>query len=297
MLVIRDWPPITNPELLERQALDDERFRALMRDFAGAAGRRPYGAGALEHALAYPWQRPERSYLLRDGAVQLLHELAPEERAPTIDAFATGRHPIVAIGSNAAPRWLAAKCAHFPEERDRTALVLTGRLHDMDVGPAATIAAYGAMPATLIASPGTCARAAILWLTDAQVEQLTWSEISYRLGRLDSADFTADEVDVEIHSLFAYVNRFGTFCPDGEPVALDAVPATGRIAPARTQRQLLDAAGATLGLAGAEAVVRAAYDDLAGLLDRAATTVWRAAERLDGGHWTPYPAEQRLAGG
>jgi hypothetical protein len=238
--------------------------------------------------------------VLRDGAVELLHDLEPAAREGTIARFAQRRHPIVAIGSNAAPHWLRAKFAHFPDASDRAVLVLAGELHDMDVGPAATVSAYGAMPATLFASPGTSTRAAVLWLTAAQVTQLTWSELSYRLGRLETADFTIDDNHLEVEALFAYINRFGTFCVDGAPVALAAVPATGRIAPALTQRELLNIAARTLDLDGdgdgAEEVVRAVFEDMNGVADRAAATIWQAGELLGAGHWTPYPAAGPSAG-
>ena len=94
------------------------------------------------------------------------------------------RLPVLAIGSNAAPEVLERKFAHFPEEEDRAVLALTGRLHDFDVGFAAQPALYGSMPATLFPSPGTAVAATVLWVTPAQLTQLVWSEISYRLGRL-----------------------------------------------------------------------------------------------------------------
>ena len=50
--------------------------------------------------------------------------------------------------------------------------MLTGWLEDFDVGPAASLAPTGYMPATLFASPGTRVRAGIVWATAAQVTQL-----------------------------------------------------------------------------------------------------------------------------
>lgn len=290
---MRDWPPITDPELLERQALDDEAFRAFLMTFTAAVGPRRYEPAHVERALAYPWARPARSYVARDGAAQLLDDLPPAERTRTVAAFAERRHPIVAIGSNAAPDWLHAKLAHFPDPDDRTVLVLAGDLHGVDVAPAATVTAYGAMPATLVDSPGTTIRAATLWLTDAQVTQLTWSELSYRLGRLDRAEFEMDEADVEVHSLFAYINRLGAFTVDGAAPALAAIPAAGRTRRAMTQRELLDLVAPQVlsdPAATAEDLVRIAYEDLGALARRAAATIWDQGEPFDPAHWTPYPA-------
>jgi len=221
---MRDWPPITEPELLERMAFDDEQFRAFIMSFAAALGPREFTPELFQHGLAYPWQRPRSSFVLRDGEVQLLDDLDAEARAATVARFVADRHPIVAIGANAAPERLALKFAHFEDVADRTALVLAGDLHGLDVGPVATATAYGAMPATLFASPGTAVRAAVVWVTVAQATQLTWSELSYRLARLESAHFVADREDADVDGLFAYVSRLGSFCVDGKPVALAAVP-------------------------------------------------------------------------
>jgi hypothetical protein len=150
------------------------------------------------------------------------------------------------------------------------------------------------MPAALVASPGTAVRAAVLWLTPAQVTALTWTEIGYRLGRLDRARFVMDEADVEVGDLFAYVARLGALRLDGEPVALAAIPATGRTAPARTQEALLDAVAAlTLGhRARAEDLVRLVFEDFAAALDAVGPLTWPAALRLPASDWTPYPARR-----
>jgi len=293
---VRPWPPITEAQLLTRLALDDEGFRGFVRNLAGALGRRDYEPALLARALRYPWERPARSYVLRDTDVHLLDDLRSAERRATISAYAAGRHPIVAFGSNASPRALTAKFAHFPDVEDRTVLVLAGDMHGLDVGASASPTVYGAMPATLFDSPGTAVRAAVLWVTAAQVTQLTWSEISYQLGHLDGARFTADEVDVEVDCLFAYVSRFGAFCVGGAPVALEAIAATGRTAPALTQTELLDvAARLVIGPgAGAEDLVRAVFDDMTAVVDRAAQILWPSGQPLPADRWTPYPASDGL---
>ncbi len=289
---MRGWPPITEPELLERLALDHDEFIAFVRRLAAALGRRTYEPTLLERALAYPWQRPGRSYVLCDGAVGLLAELDPSERRRTVAEFEGRRHPLIAFGSNGAPETLAAKFAHFPAPADRTALVLAGDLHGFDVGASASPTVYGAMPAALFPSPGTAVRAAVLWLTPNQVTQLTWSEVSYRLGRLVDGRFAVDEADAEIDGLFAYVSRFGALSVDDAPIALAAIPATGRTAPAMTQEEVLDlAAGLVFGPgARAEHLARAVFENLAGVIARAPAALWPAGRALPPERWTPYPA-------
>src|SRR3954447_2109885 len=104
---VRDWPPITEPELLERLSLDDDTFRAFVPQFLSSFGQRELTPKLLSRALRYPWERPARSYLLRGDEVQLLEDLEPRARDTVIAEFARDRHPILAFGSNAAPARLA----------------------------------------------------------------------------------------------------------------------------------------------------------------------------------------------
>jgi hypothetical protein len=201
----------------------------------------------------------------------------------------SGRLPLLAIGSNAAPEVLARKFAHFETSAERTVLALTGRLHEFDVGAAAQPTLYGSMPATLFPSPGTAVATTLLWVTPAQFTQLTWSELSYRLGRLRTR-FTAAEGGGEFEQVLVFVSRFGSLCVDDRPVALAAVEATGRTAPALTQQQLLDAVAVrTLGPgADAQALVRALCEDLGSLLPKLVAGVHAEAQRFESERWTPF---------
>ena len=291
------WPPpIAEPELVERLALDDEGFRAWMLAFIAAVPRRVLDATAYAWACGYPWARPAGSYVLAaDGAVELLAELEEPERERIIERFsADGRNPasrvpLLAIGSNAAPEALRRKFAHFPDPADRTALVVTGRLHEFDVGFAAQPTLYGALPATIFPSPGTAVATALLWLTPAQFTQLTWSELSYQLGRLRTR-FAVDDADEQFDEVLVFVSRWGAFRLDGAPPALAAVPADGRTALPLTQEQALDRAAAlVLGDgASAETLVRAVFEDFAALTARVAPTLHRTAQPFASERWTPF---------
>lgn len=289
-----EWPPIEEPELLARLALDEAGFRELLGELARAIPAREFAAEAMAFAVGYPWARPPGSYELREGEVALLAELAEEEREALIERYrhsAAGRVPLLAIGSNAAPEALERKFAHFEAAEDRAVLALTGWLRDFDVGASAGVTIYGSMPATIFPSPGTEVAATILWVTGPQFTQLTWSELSYWLGRLHTP-FAVAEAEVGFDDVLVFVSRLGTFCPDGEPVALAAVPARHRTAAALTQEQLLDAA-AELALgpgAGAEDVVRATCEDMGGFAARLAETVWTRSRPFESPRWTPYPA-------
>ena len=285
---MREWPPITHPELLERLAMADEQFIAYFHEIWNTVGAREVPPTAVERALGYPWERPGASYVLRGDDVELLDGADPgavHRRSPST----------AGLWRQCRAHLVEAKFAHFPDEEDRTVLVLAGELHDFDVGPAASLAPFGYMPATLFASPGTAVRASIVWVTGAQATQLTWSEIPYRLVRLDDAHFHADEADVDIDQIFAYsiasarsastARRSRWRDPGGQPHRrrVDAA-------------ELLDiAAGLVLGAdARAEDLVRAVFEDMAGVTTRASQTIWPRTQHLQSS-WTPFPARGEVA--
>ena len=288
---VSGWPPIAEQELIDRLAMDDRQFEEYARALLAAVPPRPYEVAAFERAVGYPWTRPDGSYLLTGAEVGLLEDLTAEGRERVIAQFASessGRVPVLAIGSNGAPEQLERKFAHFPEEGDRAVLALTGRLHDFDVGVAPQPTMYGSMPATLFPSPGTEVCATVLWVTPTQFTQLTWSEFSYRLGRLRTR-FEVDEGETHFDEVLVFVSRFGAFCVEERPVALAAIPASGRSAVALTQEQLLDAAAAlAVGPeAGAEKLVRAIFEDLSRIGPRFAT-LHEESVPFESERWIPF---------
>jgi hypothetical protein len=302
---------ITDAQLLERLLLPDEAFVDYFLEFVSHFPAREWTRRSFEHGMRYPWTRPERSYLLRDGETQLLHDLDEAERAAIVEQHlepAGERVALLAIGANVAPKNLALKLAHHTEVEDREVLVLAGELHDLDVVACAAVAVYGAMPATLAVSPGTTVRAAVMLVNATQLTTLTWGEITYRVGRLQGARFTVEDVvqGVEVDSPLAFVSRWGEFAPDGAAAPLAAIAATGRRAPAWTQQELLDrAAGLVLGPdgGGAEALVRIGYRDLRAMAARVIPALRPYARRVELPGWTPIapdgtlePAEQRSTG-
>src|SRR3954470_18413029 len=101
-----DFPP----ELRERLLLEPARFDEVLGSWLGAVQPRECGAEQIDWGLAYPWERPPRSYLLDDGRVTLLE--VGEQRAELVERYAQDRHPILAFGSNASPSTLTRKFAH-----------------------------------------------------------------------------------------------------------------------------------------------------------------------------------------
>jgi hypothetical protein len=290
------WPAITEHELLERLAADSGGFHALFGTVVTQIGQRRFTPKALAHALGYPWSRPTRSYVLDGDLVSALHDLGAPRRAEVLERYTAPsgerqRTPMLAIGSNAAPDVLRRKFAHFDAREDRDVLVLAGDLRDFDVGFSAQPTLYGSMPATLFPSPGTAVRTAVLWVTPRQFTQLVWSELSYSLGQL-ATPFVADEPEYHVDEVICFVSRFGAFAPRGAPVALGALPASGRRGDPFTQAQALDAAaGLALGPPADHAVlVREVFENFPTLLVRLRETVHRHAEPFASERWTPFPA-------
>jgi len=281
---MREWPPISDPELLRRLGAGNEEFQALMRGFVGSVGPREFGDAEFERALGYPWPRPPSSFVL-DG-----------EHVEHVDAWdevsTDGRWPLLSFGSNGAPETLIRKFAHLPPDQQRIP-VLAGDLHDFDVGAAGNPAAYGAFPATLFVSPGTALRASVLFVTGEQLTALTWTEVSYHLGRLDGVRFEPDATgSPDVDHVLAFSSRWGSHCIDGEVAALAALPARDRTVPEFTQHELLDhiAAKAIGDGAGARDLVAWIFADFAA----AAETIWPLiqpdARPFESGHWSAYPA-------
>jgi hypothetical protein len=296
---------ITDPQLLERLMLPDEAFVDYFLELVSHFPAREWTRRSFVHGLRYPWTRPDRSYLLRDGVTHLLHELDEAERAEILERHlgpAAGRAALLAFGSNVAPKNLAVKVAHHTNLEDREILVLAGDLHDLDVVACAAIAVYGAMPATLAASPGTKVRAAVMLVSATQLTTLTWGEITYRIGRLHGARFTVEDAvpEVELDSPLAFVSRWGAFAPDGAAASLAAIPATGRRARAWSQQELVDrAADLALGPdgGGAEALIRSGYRDVGAMAARIVPALRPYAQPFDFPGWIPIGPDGTLPPG
>jgi hypothetical protein len=292
---VSPWPPITEPLLLERLAMSHEEYLAYFATITKSIPSRAFDAALYEHGLGYPWERPESSYLMRGDVVEPVAEMDGDRRAAVFARFAAAegegaRFPLLAYGANGAPETLVMKFGHFPPH-DRDVLVLAGALHDFDVGAAANVSFYGAMPATIFASPWTAMRCAVLWVSAVQFVQLAWTELSYCLGRLDRVRFDADDAGAGLRSVFAFVSRFGAFSPEGGPVALAAVPAEHRTATAMTQAELLGAAAriAFGDRASSEDLARELFDDYHAFAWRRGPAIRRARTRFACDRWVTFP--------
>lgn len=174
----------------------------------------PEQTGAiLKRALAYPYATPDRSYLYLDG----------EARELPSGANLSTRTPLLSYGANASPEALARKLAALPGVEMP---VLRAELEDFDVVYSAHVSPYGAVPATLLESPGTVAPVFLLHPTVEQLALLSASEPNYDL--------------VEIAGAAAYRSKHGCLEIDGAPVALAAVRSAGRTLAELGQQAVLE---------------------------------------------------------
>ncbi len=228
----------------------------------------PPQAALIETAKSYPFARPAHSYLFVDGeALPLLSldnaltgarvevggravsagETLRRRRIGRVSPMAR-REPVLAYGANAAPERLRLKfapCAPavFP--------VLRAALHDFDIVHAAHLSSYGAVPATIERSPGTICHIAVTYLDAGQLARMHETEFrrrTYRFGRLRSIRLQPDLVPA-LDAVGSYVGGYGHIAPDGEPLALAAVPAAGRRFRALSQAEIQEAIHAMLGAA------------------------------------------------
>jgi hypothetical protein len=180
----------------------------------------------VERAMSYPYEVPSHPFV----------QLGPRTLDPIeIEVDRLDRQPLLAYGSNAAPKVLARKLALSTDP----VLVEPAWLRDFDVVYSAHISPYGAIPATLQRSAGTLARVFVAYLTREQLTLVSTTEPNYELAELEACECSADggEALTELH---AYLSRHGCLLLGGSEVALAAVEARGRIFTELTEPQVLE---------------------------------------------------------
>ncbi|MEQ9683599.1 MAG: hypothetical protein RLO49_12895 [Rhodospirillales bacterium] len=220
---------------------------------------RPIRPRSVSRALAYPYDVPDRSFVIHAGHVQPVesethfHELAGGDLE--------GRVPVIACGSNQAPSALAWK---FSRPEDGPVPVVRLHLKNFDSVYCAHFAGYGSVPATLHPAPGTVVSLFVNWLTPAQLAHMHTTET--RRGTYDSGELAEIETEVEfgpaVTRAGAYICTRGALAIDGCPVPLAEIPARDRVHPALGQRALIERLLALHGLADTvETFVQRNIDD------------------------------------
>jgi hypothetical protein len=187
----------------------------------------------LRRALEYPYMTPERSYLFRDGRV---------EELPAAGPTTAGRLPLLAYGANASPEALARKLAPLSAAE---LPVLRAELSGFDVVYSAHVSPYGAVPATLHASPGTTAPVFVTYPDREQRRLLAATEPNYELRRLERIECDVDRVG-SVSALDAFLSRHGPLQLDGSELGLAAVRSARRALPALDEPAVLERLRAAL---------------------------------------------------
>ena len=290
------WPLVTEPLLRERQGMSTEEFLKPLTELLEAMPARELDDEHYERAIGYPWERRPGSCLVTDKGVEDLVDLSAERQNELVHKYlyeSADRVPLLTYGANSSPERLALKLAHLPET-DHEALILAGDLEDFDVGAVAQPPLFSSMPATLIPSPGTTVRVAVLFLTPAQFTALWWTELTYLVGALTGISLVTDAVEEPIDHVILFISRWGAFCVDGKPVAMEAIPAKNRLATALTQTEILDAAARMAIGEGARArdLVKASYENPAGFMAEHYASFRAASAPFESEHWTKMPVDE-----
>lgn len=184
---------------------------------------------AVDWAKSYPFGHPRESYLFRDGGPT---PLAEPRRA------ITGRVPVIASGSNAAPAQLARKYHSYAPGAEIP--VTRADLREFDSVYNAHITAYGSVPATLFPSPGTVLQTFITWLDEEQLTVMHATEqpgVNYHFAELRGLVLDVEGIG-SLDAAFAYVSVVGCLSHEGAPVSLAEVRAHGRRYLARGQGEM-----------------------------------------------------------
>ncbi|MBH68211.1 MAG: hypothetical protein CMM58_07655 [Rhodospirillaceae bacterium] len=181
----------------------------------------------LERALKYPYAVPEDDFILVNGAIRQLDD----------DNILLNRKPVLAVGSNRSPEQLRRKFG-----QKEIIPVTHARLYNHDVVYSAHVAAYGSIPATLNASPGTIVDIAVTWLSPRQLERMHETEA---VGvKYDYAETTGLEIELgdgrSVPSIGCYIGRNGGLNFKGKLVALREIRALGRKYASYDQKSILE---------------------------------------------------------
>ena len=202
-------------------------------------------AEIVAEATGYPFARLAHSFLFVDGAIEPLVAVDGDVLDARLrelgQAPLAARTPVLAYGANAAPERLRLKFA--PLSPGVAIPVLEARLFDFDIVHACHFSSYGAIPATLQASPGATAAVAVTWLDERELVRMTETETvncNYAYGTLHDIRLEIDGLGVH-DTVASYWTRRGCLRLGGGPVALGAIEGSGRRFRAMPKRDVIGA--------------------------------------------------------
>ena len=152
---------------------------------------------SFERAVSYPYPAPNFSFSFYKGAFVkgISHDLE-------------NRIPILSVGSNRSPYQLKRKFT-----LDEDICVTPAILYDSDIVYAASISAYGSVPATQWPSKGALVALNVLWLNEDQLNKMHLTEglgIAYHFVKLTTGTVKIEDFDYT-KDIYGYISVPGVF--------------------------------------------------------------------------------------
>lgn len=212
-------------------------------------------ASRNNNPLLYPGERPKSSYLTdgetvftldptHDAEGNLVFSMETNDGYRSVDDFLIERSapvmadrvPVLAFGANVSPGSLASKFAKVGREDALIVSTVYANLHGRDVVWSGGPGINGNFIAILYEgeeTKDTDVQVGINFLTREQLLVMNATELSYNLASVEL------DVDGESVRAFYYVGQDSVFLKDGLPVAIESIPASGRIIESSNTTDLL----------------------------------------------------------
>ena len=155
----------------------------------------------FEKAISYPYKAPTTSFTFKNGKFYRGIHISLKDRVP-----------ILSIGSNRSPYQLKNK---FGVKENLC--VTPAKLYNSVIVYAASMSAYGSIPATQWPCEGSVSDLNLLWLNQDQLQIMHLSEglgIAYHYVELDKNTVTIQEDDYS-GPIFGYISTRGGYLFDG----------------------------------------------------------------------------------
>ena len=155
----------------------------------------------FEKAISYPYEAPKTSFTFKNGKFYQGIHISLKDRVP-----------IISIGSNRSPYQLKNKFGI-----NENFCVTPAKLYNSVVVYAASISAYGSIPATQWPCEGSVSDLNLLWLKKDQLQIMHLSEglgIAYNFVELDRDTVVNQEEDYS-GPIFGYISTKGGYIFEG----------------------------------------------------------------------------------
>ena len=155
----------------------------------------------FEKAISYPYEAPATSFTFKNGKFYRGIHISLKDRVP-----------IISIGSNRSPYQLKNKFG-----LNENLCVTPAKLYNSIIVYAASISAYGSIPATQWPCEGSVSNLNLLWLNQDQLQIMHLSEglgIAYNYVELDKNTVVIQDEDYS-GSIFGYISTRGGYLFEG----------------------------------------------------------------------------------